>query len=261
MCEIIELMSRSKSLFHNSRFYILAAAILGSLLIVSYFRITIPSDQLYIIRVGQVYGLLAVLLWYLALILSPLSYVIGKARLTNLLFARRAIGVSAAYFALLHLLVTVFGQLGGISGVFGLPPIFKVSVLLGFLSFIILLIMAATSFDKVIRKMTYKRWKMLHRLGYLGGIAAVAHIWMVGTHIAYTQSKVLAFTLLTILAGLEAFRLAKNITEKSQEFKNGTYRVTIFISIWAIFIGCVLALPLIAKNYHGANHVSKTRQN
>lgn len=252
--------NKKLGLLNNLRFYILTISILGSFLLAAYLRLVILGDQLFYIRLEQIYGLVAILFWYVALIISPLGYVVGKEKISYLIFARRAIGVSAAYFAILHFLVAIFGQLGGLGNFGNLPGLFKVSILLGSVSLIILLIMALTSFDRVVKIMTFKRWKMLHRLVYVGGIAAVAHIWMIGTHIAYVQFKALAFTLLAVLGGLEAFRIAKRMVQKNQELQSGTYFITIFLSIWMFFIGLVLALPLTVKNYHGANHVEQVEK-
>ena len=90
-----------RSLLDNSRFYILATSFLISLAVIGFLRLQIPSDQLFYIRTQQVFGLLAIFYWYVALIISPIGHVIGKHRMKKVEFARRAIGVSAFYFVLL----------------------------------------------------------------------------------------------------------------------------------------------------------------
>ncbi len=216
-------------------------------------RLTIASDQLLYIRTEQVYGLMSLLLWYVALAISPLTYVFGKQRLARLTFARRAIGVSAAYFALLHLGVALWGQLGGLSEIGYLPPLFKWSLGAGVAAVAILLIMALTSFDSVIRFMTFIRWKWLHRLGYIGGVLAILHIWMIGTHLEYEWVRWTAFIALGVLAGLEMFRTTTLLAKQFAELRRPEYFYTAFLGLWMICLMLLLSVPLLVQNYHGAN--------
>ena len=234
--------STLRTLHHNPRFYILAGSILLSVLMASWLRISIPSDQLFSIRLQQTLGLLAIMYWYLALLISPLQKRLASASLMPyLLFSRRAIGVSAAYFALLHVFVALFGQIGGIGGISLLPPRFLIAVVLGFTALLILLAMAATSFDKAISFMTFPRWKFLHRFGYLAGILAMLHVWMIGTHTSYLFLQVVAFILLSALFWLESGRLADFIVKKNPRLINKN--VALSIIFWMIMTFGLLLLP------------------
>jgi len=67
--------------------------------------------------------------------------------------------------------------------------------------------MAATSFDFVIAKMTFKKWKLLHRLIYLAGIFILIHALLLGTHFrdlseTIPQIMFIAVFFLLILEGL-----------------------------------------------------------
>lgn len=247
----------NKGLINNSRFYILASSFLISILVASYIRIAIPSDQLFYIRTEQIYGFIAIAFWYTALVISPIGYVIGKQRLRHFAFARRAIGVSAAYFALLHFVVALWGQLGGPGQLIYLPSLFKWSLAGGGIALVILLCMAATSLDRVIRFMTFRRWKWLHRLGYIGGVLAVFHIWSVGTHISYSGVQIVAFMALVFLAAAETYRTVTLLVRRYPEFNTREYFATIFISIWAVWIALILLIPVVVKNYHSTRHNEK----
>ena len=237
------------SLLFNSRFYILAVTFLISVVVAAFLRLQIPSDQLFYIRTQQVYGLLCIAFWYVALIISPVGYIIGKKRVSHLEFARRAIGVSAAYFAVLHGSIALWGQLGGISELALLPSLFQWSLAGGSFALLILLIMAATSFDKVVSFMTYKRWKLLHRLVYIAWILVVLHIWTVGTHMAYTGVQWTVFIALVILIGLELYKVSDKLNRKY--FKLGrTEAITLFASTWAICAALILMTPSVISNYH-----------
>jgi sulfoxide reductase heme-binding subunit YedZ len=241
-------------LLNNSRFYILAFSVLLSTAVFSWLRLQIPSDQLFYIRAEQVFGLLCVLYWYVALVISPIGYVIGKQRMRHIEFARRAIGVSAFYFALLHAVVALWGQLGGLGQVHYLPSLFKWSLLGGGIALGVLFIMAATSFDRVVRFMTFRWWKWLHRLVYAGGILAVLHIWTIGTHLAYTNVQLAALIALVVLSGLELFRVTTLLNRNYFHFAKPE-AFTMFLSMWLVVVGLILVTPKFVHNYH-SRHVS-----
>lgn len=240
---------QKQSLLNNSRFYILLSSILVSVVLFSWLRLAIPSDQLFYIRTQQVFGLLCVAYWYIALVISPLGYVIGKQRMKRIEFARRAIGVSAFYFALLHASIALWGQLGGLSDLGYLPELFKWSLLGGLIAFSILLLMAITSFDGVVKFMTYRKWKWLHRLVYIGGILAVLHIWTVGTHLAYTNVQLIAFVALVILVGLELYRTTL-LTNQKYLHLGKSEMITLFATCWVIVSLLIFSIPATVQNYH-----------
>lgn len=237
------------TLLNNSRFYILASSILISVLVFSGLRILIDGDQLFYIRSQQVFGLLCVLYWYFALIISPLGYVIGKHRTKRLEFARRGIGVSAFYFVLLHAVIALWGQLGGLAQLGYLPDLFKWSLVMGLMAFCVLMIMAGTSFDLVVKKMTFRWWKWLHRLVYIGGVLAVLHIWSIGTHLAYGGVQLAAFIALVILAGMELFRVTRIVNQKYLHLSRPE-AATLWTAVWAIVSIAILLIPLFVQNYH-----------
>ncbi len=245
-------MVQQKSLLNNSRFYILCGSLLLSGIIFAWLRIIIVNDQLFYIRTQQVFGLLSIVFWYMAMLISPLGYVIGKQRMKHIEFARRAIGVSAFYFAVLHGLVALWAQLGGPAQLQYLPELFRWSLVAGASALFILGVMAATSFDVVVRYMTPKRWKLLHRLVYGAGILVIIHIWSIGTHMAYSGMQIAAFTALVVLLGLEFYRLAKVLNDKYFHLGK-TEAITIFITMWMLGVALVLAIPALIKNYHSAH--------
>lgn len=243
---------KSSSLLNNSRFYILCFSILFSGLIVAWLRVSIPSDQLFFIRTQQVYGLICILFWYCALIISPIGFVVGKTRIRRLEFARRAIGVSAFYFAALHGTIAVLTQLGGVGQLQYLPELFKWSLLFGGIAFSILGAMAATSFDKVITFMTPRRWKWLHRFVYLAGVLAIIHIWMIGTHLAYGGVQLAALIALSTLAGLEMYRFTKVMNDTYLHLGKSEM-ITLFITLWSLIVAVLLAIPFLIENYHSVH--------
>lgn len=243
----------------NSRFYILVSTLLLSVGVFALLRLRIPSDQLFYIRVQQVYGFLCVLYWYVALVISPLGYVIGKQRLRHAAFARRAIGVSAFYFATLHGAIALWGQLGGIGQLRYLPTLFQWSLLGGLIACGILFVMAATSFDVVVKVMTFRWWKWLHRLVYIGGVVAVLHIWTVGTHLAYSSVQVAAFAALIVLSGLELYRVTKLVNQKYLHLGRAE-AATLFMALWIMAVTIIGSIPVVVRNYHSRHADHSTQQ-
>lgn len=220
-------------------------------------RLVFQSDQLFFIRTQQVYGYLCILFWYFALIISPIGHVIGKQRIKKLEFARRAIGVSAFYFAVLHAAIAIWGQFGGLNQLQYLPELFKWSLIGGVIALAVLGIMAATSFDVVVKYMTFRRWKWLHRLVYVAGILAVMHVWSIGTHLAYGGVQIGAFAALVVLSGLELFRVTKLVNEKYLHLAK-TEATTLFVTLWAIVVALILAIPFLVQNYHSKHESHET---
>lgn len=241
-------------LLDNSRFYILAFSLLLSGAIFAWVRLHAGDDQLFLIRLQQTFGFVSLFYWYCALVISPIGYVIGKHRMKKIEFSRRAIGVSAFYFALLHGCVALWGQLGGIGQLSYLPALFIWSLIGGAAGFGILLIMAATSFDKVVGFMTFRWWKWLHRLGYVGGIAVMLHIWTIGTHLAYGGVQIAVFIALMVLAGLETYRTAVLIN-KNYLHLGKTEAAVGGVAMWAIIVAVVFAVPAYVQNYHSRHTV------
>ncbi len=244
-----------QNLPNNLRFYIVVSALGLSLLLASWLRLHISSDQLFYIRMQQAFGFVSLLYWYAALVISPLSKVLGKeGRMQYVIFARRAIGVVAAYFAFLHAAIAFWAQIGGVHGLAFLPDRFKWSLGFGLIGLIILGAMAATSFDKIIRHMTLRRWKWLHRLGYIGGVLVLLHVWMIGTHVASANFQTVIVLMLIFLSWLEAFRLAQIICKKHKKLRHKQQLVMLLL--WSISLLLLLGVPKTVKNYHQEHHGS-----
>lgn len=249
-----------RALPHNIRFYILLFSVLLSVVVVSWLRLHIASDQVFIIRAQQMFGFISLAFLYGALVLSPVAGIAGKRPAIRLwLFARRAIGVSAFYFAVLHAAVAFWGQVGGLDGMALLPERFRWALWLGCAALSILLIMAATSFDRVVRYMTYCRWKWLHRLVYGASILLIIHVWMVGTHVAYAWVQGVLFGLLVLFFGLEAWRTTAGFARRFTEFQRTDYFLTIFICLWLVWSLALACLPAVVSNYHQA-HASHSQE-
>lgn len=92
---------------------------------------------------------------------------------------RRALGLWSFYYLLLHFLTYItFDHFFSLESIID-DVIKRPYITVGFLAFLIMLPLAATSFKRAI-KILGKRWQLLHRSVYLVAILAIIHyLWLV----------------------------------------------------------------------------------
>lgn len=144
-------------------------------------------------------GLFAVRFLLLSLAVTPARRLFDWPKLV---LARRCLGVAAFCYAALHLGLYVLDQ-GGNLVVVGREIALRFYLAIGAVGLVLLLALAATSFDSVIRRMGGKRWLVLHRLVYLIAPIAILH-FLIQSKLDVTEA-VLMGGLLILLA---LYRLA-----------------------------------------------------
>jgi DMSO/TMAO reductase YedYZ heme-binding membrane subunit len=173
------------------------------------------------IRLAQDYALTAILFLYLSLLISPIYIVFPTLPLRGLYTkARRALGVSAFYFAYLHIYFAFFKLLGGFEGLGFLNSKYLVSIFLGFTGSLILFLMATISTNWALMKLG-KNWKFIHRFVYLAGTLIVFHALMLGSHFQNLSDSIptLFFFMLIFLLVLESIRIDKYISKKYSKLR------------------------------------------
>ena len=113
----------------------------------------------------------------ITLALTPLRRITGWNALIRF---RRMLGLFAFFYIILHF--STYAILDA-----GLDPAYIVDdvlkrpyITVGFLALCLLLPLAATSTDAMVRRLGGARWRSLHRLAYLVGALAVLHfLWLV----------------------------------------------------------------------------------
>jgi len=175
----------------------------------------------------------AVYMLLASLAITPLRRFHSK--LSNLIRFRRMLGLYAFFYATLHLATYVFlfsgydvpttlaglraGHPGEIITQFKLvwPTMWgdirkRPFIQVGFTAWVILLALAVTSPQFVLRAMGGKNWQRLHRLVYVAGILAVIHFWWLvktGVRTPWKDTAVLAVLLLARIAYLAFKRRTK----------------------------------------------------
>ena len=118
---------------------------------------------------GAAVKILVVSLW-----ISPLRTFFPKAGLPKeMMRHRRMLGVSAFVYAALHFGIYLVDS-AGIDEL--LTNFTKIFILSGFAAFLILLALAITSTNGMVKRMGFARWKKLHRGAYLAGLLLFLHM-------------------------------------------------------------------------------------
>ncbi len=112
----------------------------------------------------------------LTLAITPLRQLLTQPALARL---RRMLGLFAFFYASLHLLAYGWLDQGLDLAEIGRDIAKRPFILMGFSAWLLLLPLAATSFNAAIKRLGARRWQALHRSIYLLALIALAHfIWM-----------------------------------------------------------------------------------
>ena len=145
-------------------------------------------------------GMLTLVFLFLTLAVSPLRRILA---LNWLIKFRRMLGLFAFFYGCLHLLTYVafdrYFMLTTIPGDIATRRFIAV----GMAAFFLMLPLAITSTDAMIKRLGGKRWALLHRVVYAAGILGVLHYFML-VKSDWRVPMTFAF-LLTVLLGFRAF--------------------------------------------------------
>jgi sulfoxide reductase heme-binding subunit YedZ len=119
---------------------------------------------------------------------------------TALLRLRRMLGVFTFSYALLHFLCYAWLDMGLVPGDIVRDIIKRPFILVGSSALLLMLPLAATSFDRAVRALGGARWRRLHRVVYAVAVLAVVHFfWMRSGKNDYAEVAVYAGLLATLL--------------------------------------------------------------
>jgi methionine sulfoxide reductase heme-binding subunit len=140
-------------------------------------------------------GMLTLVFLMISLAVTPLRRITGANWLVKF---RRMLGLFAFFYGALHLLTYVafdrFFHLTTIPADVVKRPFITV----GMAAFFLMLPLALTSTDKMVKRLGGKRWARLHRVVYVAGALGVFHYWLLvksDTRIPLTFAFVLAVLL------------------------------------------------------------------
>lgn len=120
-------------------------------------------------------GMLALVFLLLTLLVTPLRVLSGW---NWIIFSRRTLGLCAFFYAALHFLI-FFSLDRGFSVASTVSEMVKRKYLLvGITGLLVMVPLAVTSTNAMIKRLGGKRWRALHRLAYVAAVAGVIHYYM-----------------------------------------------------------------------------------
>lgn len=142
------------------------------------------------------------LLW-LALAITPLRHWSGQPALLRF---RRMLGVFSFAYACLHLLAYGWLDMGLEPAEIARDIAKRPFILMGFTAWLLMLPLAATSFNRAIKALGGARWQALHRAVYAVALVALMHfIWMRAGKNNFAEPAVYG-ALLALLLGARLWR-------------------------------------------------------
>jgi methionine sulfoxide reductase heme-binding subunit len=144
-------------------------------------------------------GVLTLVFLLITLSVTPLRKIFGW---NNLVKYRRMLGLFAFFYGSLHLITySIFDKSLNVSEI--VSDVWqRPFIAVGMLAFFLLIPLAATSTNKMIKRLGGKNWARLHKLTYLTAVLGVIHFWMI-------VKSDLTYPLLfaVVLAGLLGYRI------------------------------------------------------
>jgi sulfoxide reductase heme-binding subunit YedZ len=157
----------------------------------------------------------------LTLAVTPLRVI---ASLPTLQRFRRMLGLFTFFYAVLHLLgYAVFDQALDVAEI-GKDIAKRPFILVGFTAFLLLVPLAATSFNRAVKAMGARRWQALHKAVYAIAPLAILHFfWMRAGKNDFAEVAVYAM-ILGVLLGWRAWNKRRMVGTSAHPTRSGAIR-------------------------------------
>jgi len=119
-------------------------------------------------------GALALIFLLISLAVTPIRKQLAQPWMVKL---RRMVGLYAFFYAALHLMTFVWFDKSFSVGAIVKDTVKRPFITFGMAAFLILVPLAITSTNGMVKRLGGKRWNRLHRLVYLAGALAVIHYY------------------------------------------------------------------------------------
>ena len=159
-------------------------------------------------------GVLTLIFLLITLAVTPLRKMFGW---NNLVKFRRMLGLYAFFYGALHLITySIFDKNFNLSAI-AADVWQRPFIAVGMLAFFLLIPLAVTSTNGMIKRLGGKNWARLHKLSYLIAILGVIHFWMI-----VKSDLTYPFFFAFILAILLGYRIYSNWKPKAAKTKLAT---------------------------------------
>ncbi len=191
-------------------------------------------------------GILSLVFLFISLLITPLRALTGW---NSIIAYRRALGLYGFAYAAVHFVIYVaLDRMGSVSSTID-EIVSRRFLLVGFIALAMMLPLAATSTNAMIRKIGPVRWKLLHRLAYAAAILGVVHYYML---VKSDVRQPLAFA--AVLTPILGFRSVKHYWDLRREASRSKLREPAKPPISCKFWNG----ELIVENIHRETHDVKT---
>lgn len=191
-------------------------------------------------------GILSLVFLFFSLVITPLRVLTGW---NGLVAYRRGLGLYGFAYAALHFGIYVtLDRMGSVRSTIE-EIVSRRFLLVGFIALALLLPLAVTSTNSMIRRLGPGRWKLLHRLAYLATILGVVHYYML---VKSDVRQPLAFA--AVLTPILGFRSVKHYWDLRREATKSKSRETAKPNIGRKFWNGELTV----SNIHRETHDVKT---
>ncbi len=151
-------------------------------------------------------GMLTLVFLLVSLAVTPARKLTGVQWLVRF---RRALGLYAFFYGVLHLLTYVWFDKSFAAGDITRDVARRPFIAVGMLAFSLMIPLAVTSTDRMIKRLGGKRWQKLHRLTYASALAGVLHYYLL---VKSDTTKPLVFA--SLLALLLGYRLYASYSKR-----------------------------------------------
>ena len=152
-------------------------------------------------------GTMTLIFLLLSLAVTPVRKLTGAQWLIKF---RRMLGLYAFFYGFLHLMTYVwFDKFFNLRAVVE-DTVRRPFIAVGMFSFFLMVPLAITSTNKMVKRLGGKRWARLHRAAYIAGAGGVIHYWMLVK--ADTRKPLLFGAVLALLLG---YRLLVSYRQKT----------------------------------------------
>ncbi|MGB9107152.1 MAG: protein-methionine-sulfoxide reductase heme-binding subunit MsrQ [Telluria sp.] len=159
----------------------------------------VPVDPVEFVTHGT--GDWALYLLCATLTVTPLRRFTGWNWLIRL---RRMLGLYAFFYAAMHFLTFLWADHGFDVGAMWKDVVKRPFITVGFIAFVLLLPLAATSTNAMIKRLG-RRWAQLHRLIYLIAPLAILHYWWMKAGKHNFEQPIVWGTVVAVLLGLRVY--------------------------------------------------------
>lgn len=138
----------------------------------------------------QLFGLWSLAFLLGSITLGPLTSVVPRIPFkSELMYGRRAVGVCAAIFAVLHVACYAWSLLlRDWREIYTPGALWVAGLIIGLVAMVDLMVLALTSRDASVKRMGGRKWKQLHRTVYAALVLTLIHSWLVGADFGWQQA-------------------------------------------------------------------------